>query len=165
MPSKKTTGRASGARSGSKEDDENDDIVAERGYTPRLRMRIPVLDENNYDFWWDCLRTQAYAGGDKYEKMLQQSLAKEEDDPDPADDATDERRNMWQLIKGSLTKAMVARYQGVQLGGVEALLRAIRASYARESSNSRMGWMERLSNLELGDLGIEDYFALAENIF
>ena len=160
---KKNAGRASSARPPVNNEDDEHDNIAVRGYTPKLR--IPGLEENNYDYWMDCLWDQAYAGGEAYEKMLKQSLANEEDDPDPADDATDERRNMWQLIKGSFTKAMVARYQGVQLGRVEALLRALRASYARESSNSRMGWMERLSNLELGDLGIEDYFALAENIF
>ena len=84
---KKNAGRASSARPPVYNEDDEHDNIAVRGYTPKLR--IPGLEENNYDYWWDCLRTQAYAGCDAYEKMLKQSLANEEDYPDPADDVTD----------------------------------------------------------------------------
>ena len=161
MPSKRTTGRAGGAGPGSKEDDEHDKRVS-RGSSVKVQM--PKLDANNYDDWMKCLETQAYASGEEAMEMLEQSKASEEDDPDP-DDPTDVRRIMWKLIMDALSPAMRARYKEVKLGSVEKLLRALRASHALVSSSARWGWFERLQSLELGDLGIEDYFALAENIF
>ena len=125
---------------------------------------MPKLDVNNYDDWMKCLETQAYASGEEAMEMLEQSKASEEDDPDP-DNPTDVRRIMWKLIMDALSPAMRARYKEVKLGSVEKLLRALRASHALVSSSARLGWFERLQSLELGDLGIEDYFALAENIF
>ena len=161
MPSKKATGRASGAGPGSKEDDEHDKRVS-RGSSVKVQM--PKLDANNYDDWMKCFETQAYASGEEAMEMLEQSKASEEDDPD-LDNPTDIRRIMWKLIMDALSPAMRARYKEVELGGVEKLLRALRASHALVSSSARWGWFERLQSLELGDLGIEDYFALAENIF
>ena len=160
---KKSTGRASGARpSGNKEDEEHDNIAASGS---SMKLSLPKLLEDNYDDWSKCLETQAYAAGKTSMRMLEQSKASEEDDPNPVDDATDDRRFMWKLIMDALTPAMRARHKEVTLGSVEALLRALRASYALVSSGARWGWLSRLQTLELGDLGIEDYFALAELIF
>ena len=67
---KKNAGRASSARPPVNNEDDEHYNIAVRGYTPKLR--IPGLEENNYDYWMDCLETQAYAGGDAYMKMLKQ---------------------------------------------------------------------------------------------
>ena len=151
-----------GGRPGSGEDDEKHDGT---GASKSRSKSLPMLRDDNYAAWAVSLKDKAYAAGKEWMKIVKQSEAGEEDDPDPDDDDTQERRAMWELITDSLPPAMRARHMAVALGGVEALLRGLRASYARVSSGARWGWQAQLQDLQLGDRSVEDYFAAAEVIF
>ena len=136
------------------------------GASKSRKKSLPTLQDDNYAAWAVCLKDKAYAGGKVWMKILKQSEAEEEKkDPDPDQDDTKERRAFWELVTDSLTPAMRARHMSVPLGGVEPLLRGLRASYARVSSAARWGWQAQMQDLQLGDRSIEDYFAEAERIF
>ena len=127
-----------------------------------------MLRDDNYEAWMVCLKDKAYCdGGEKGEwmKIVKQSSGDASQDPVPAEDDTEERYGMWELITDSLTPAVRARHKSLPLGASEALLRALQASHAIVSSGARFGWQSQMSNLKLGDSHIEDYFASAERIF
>ena len=92
----------------------------------------------------------------------------EEQDPNPTTVANDtkQRRAAWGVIKDSISAEEAKKYSGIEQGRVEALIRAIRATYNKKSEAALDALTKKLMTLTLNDYSdLEAYIAEANIIF
>ena len=114
-------------------DSSDDDDEPRSGATKR---ELPTLiGRENFDMWWEKVNDYFYQKGKKWDDMLTQATdrdATEDDDPDPAEDDTKQRRAAWGALKASLSDEEAKKYRAVAKGRVESLIRSIRATHLGE---------------------------------
>ena len=148
-------------------DSSDDDDEPRSGATKR---ELPTLiGRENFDMWWEKVNDYFYQKGKKWDEMLTQATdrdATEDDDPDPAEDDTKQRRAAWGALKASLSDEEAKKYRAVAKGRVESLIRSIRATHQKKSEAALDALTNKLIALSLNDYGdLEAYLAEANIIF
>ena len=140
--------------------------------TSASKRELPTLTGlENYDLWWSKVEDYFYKKGKAWDKMLAQAKkreATEEQDPNPKTAANDikQRRAAWGVIKDSISAEEAKKYRGIEQGRVEALIRAIRATYNKKSEAALDALTKKLITLTLNDYSdLEAYIAEANIIF
>ena len=113
-------------------------------------FQIELGCKENFQYWSDKLQSFAYSRGKSYLKLYKQGMeGKAEDDENPDDDDTEERREMWGAIYDTLSKEEVKVIRTIKLGAVEKILRAIKKLYEPKTDTDLDKHRSLLENTKL----------------